>query len=197
MLDNTCGRNYSQNRQEVWLKLARKIIHSIMKDNPFRSRKIHGYKKVKTEDTSTIIRRELPRVFFGIIFIRVVIVFGMLFIAEYSPDVKGMLDFLYHFIDNMAWLSIGIYFFYIHLTEHGHFKSIMHLERVSLIAFISSLVNVIITAAYSFPEIVSKGWLAIYYICQVVIWTMLTLYLYVYWKHCKHKRKHIERKMKS
>lgn len=168
-----------------------------MKDNPFRSTKIHGYKKVQTQSVSTTIRKELPRIFFGIILLRVIVVFGMLFIAEYSPDVKGMLDFLYHFIDNFAWLCIGIYFFYIHLNDHGYFTSLMHLERVSLIAFVASLFNVIITMAYSLPEITSKGWLAIYYIAQVIIWVLLTLYFYVYWQHRVHIRKHQEKKMKD
>jgi len=159
-----------------------------MKDNPFRSTKIHGYKKVD-QDASIDLLRTLPLFGFYLILVRVAIICVMLMIAEYQPNIKGALDFLYHFINNVAWFTTGMFLFIYHKNIIGY-PYHMHLEKISYIAYIASILNIIFTIAYGVIEIMQHYWLSVYYFLEVIIWVILAIFFYSYWKHCKRSHSH-------
>lgn len=159
-----------------------------MKDNPFRKAKIHGYHRVKQDNTENLLT-SIPHIGFYLIMLRVAVVGVMLAIAEYSPDIKGLLDFVYHFTDDVAWLTVGVFLIIFHKKRIGY-SFFMHLERISLIAFILSCLNIAASIAYGIIEALMHYWLGAYYVLQVVIWIIMACFFYNYWKHLKQKHKH-------
>lgn len=159
-----------------------------MKDNPFRSSKIHGYKKIKRDNSYNLLQ-SIPYIAFWIIMARVLLVFAMLLVAEYSPDIKGFLDFVYHFTDNVAWFTIGVFLFIYHKTRIG-LNFHMHLEKLSRIASILAGLNVIGTLAYGMVLTRMHYWQGVYYAFELAIWVVITLFFHNYWKHCKRTHSH-------
>lgn len=161
-----------------------------MRDNPFRQTKIRGYRKVD-RDKSYDLLQSLPYSAFWIIMVRVVIIFAMLFLAEYQPDMKGLMDFVYHFIDNLAWFSIGVFLLFYHKTRIG-LNFHMHLKTLSQIAFILAGLNIVATLVYGLILTKMHYWQGIYYAFELMLWTVLCLFFFNYWKqHSKrHSRNH-------
>lgn len=161
-----------------------------MKDNPFRSRKIHGYHPDK-QDASKGILRTGSLVASFLVILRVAIVAVMLLIAQYEPTVKGSMDFLYHLVDDLAWFATGLFLFVYHKNHIGY-PYYMHLERISHLAFFVAIASVVVTIVYGVFQTAEYYWLFIYYSFTAVAWAVLAVFFYAYWKHIKRANHHRE-----
>lgn len=118
-----------------------------------------------------------------IIFIRIIAVWK-------TMDLKG-LDPLYtyrHIIFTIVWGTLMYFFFNLFLlkkTISPLIQNLREMERASLMAFIACIIKFCTSAAYIFVYRIATlalNWATFYYIGELLIWSMLSVFLFYYWR---------------
>lgn len=131
------------------------------------------------------------------LYLTLIMLIGIRIVAIWTTSDANSIDpfYLYrHAIFTTVWAIILFYFlvlFLIQASKSTLIQNLREMERVSLLAFIASLVKFATSAVYIFYNRFSQlafNWVTAYYIGELLIWALLAVFMYHSWKTNRQKR---------
>ena len=99
-----------------------------------------------------------------------------------------------HIIFTIVWTILFLFFFNLFLlkkTVSPLIQNLREMERASFMAFLACILKFITSSVYVFMNriaVVAINWATAYYICELLIWFMLSVFLYYYWRNRRQVR---------